>query len=94
MVEWESVPLVPVTVARYVPEAELLQLKYELPEPPLMLFGEREHEKLVELVVTERSTVPVNPLRELTWICELKLAPFWMILFGLAVIEKSGEGEV
>jgi len=24
----------------------------------------------------------------------LKLAPFWMILFGLAVIEKSGEGEV
>jgi hypothetical protein len=55
-----------VTVARYVPEAELLQLKYELPEPPVTVFGDSEQEKLVELVITERSTFPVKPFSELT----------------------------
>jgi len=44
-----------------LPGAEPVQERVEVPEPPVMLSGDGEHERLVELVVTTRSTVPVNP---------------------------------
>src|SRR2546428_8785053 len=49
--EWDSEPLVPVTVAAKVPAVEELQDKAEVPEPSVMLAEERVHDRLAELVV-------------------------------------------
>ena len=38
-----------------------MHVRVELPEPPVMLVDARVHERLVELVVTARLTVAVNP---------------------------------
>jgi len=38
-----------------------VQERVEVPEPPVTLVGERVHERLVELVVTERLTVAEKP---------------------------------
>ena len=51
----------------------------------------RVQTRLVELVVTTRVTVPVKPLRGLTVIVEVAVAPaLTLTLVGLAVIWKSG----
>ena len=39
VVEWLSEPLMPVTVTVYVPAVLLVQLRVEVPEPPVMLVG-------------------------------------------------------
>ena len=63
----------------------------EAPEPPVMLVELRVQTRLVELVVTTRVTVPVKPLRGLTVIVEVAVAPaLTLTLVGLAVIWKSG----
>ena len=42
----------------------------DVPEPPEILVVERLHERFVELVVTERETVLLKPLREVTLMIE------------------------
>jgi hypothetical protein len=61
--EWDRDPLIPVTVAEKVPAVEELQDRVDVPEPPVMLVEEREHDRLDELVVTERVTVPAKPFK-------------------------------
>lgn len=47
--------------------------------------------RLVELVVTARVTVPVNPFKDATEIVEVPVAPVFTVeLVGDAEIEKSG----
>jgi len=63
----------------------------EVPDPPEMVVELRLHERLVELVVTARVTVPVNPFSGDTVIVEMPVAPaFTFMLVGLAEMEKSG----
>lgn len=65
--------------------------RVEVPAPPVMLVEERLQARLVELVVTARVTVPVNPFSEATVITEVAATPaFAVALVGLALIEKSG----
>jgi hypothetical protein len=40
--------------------------RLDVPEPPLTLVRLKVHERLVELVVTARLTVPLNPFRGAT----------------------------
>ena len=62
----------------------------EVPDPPEMVVALRLHERLVELVVTARVTVPVNPFNGDTVIVELPVAlAFTFMLVGLAEMEKS-----
>ena len=49
----------------------LLHERVELPEPPAILVEESVHERLVELVVTARATVPPNPLIGATVMAEV-----------------------
>jgi hypothetical protein len=58
--EWDSEPLVPVTVAVKVPATEELHDRVDVPEPPVMLVEERVQDRLGELVETERLTVPAK----------------------------------
>jgi len=61
------------------------------PEPPVMLVEDRLQVRPVELVVTDRVTVPVNPLSEATVMVEVAATPaFAVTVVGLAVIPKSG----
>jgi hypothetical protein len=63
----------------------------EVPEPPVMLVDESEHERFVELVETASATVPLKPLRGATVIVEFrKSAAFEITVVGLAVSVKSG----
>ena len=65
--------------------------RVEVPAPLVILVEERLHDRLVELVVTARVTVPVNPLSEATVITEVAATPALAVaLVGLALIEKSG----
>jgi hypothetical protein len=57
-----SIPLVPVTAAEKLPDAEPVQNRVELPDPPLTLGGVTLHSRSVELVATVRETAPVKPL--------------------------------
>jgi hypothetical protein len=57
-----SVPLVPVTVAEKLPDAEPVQNRVDVPDPPIMLADETLHSRSVELVATVRETAPVKPL--------------------------------
>jgi hypothetical protein len=62
----------------------------EVPEPPVMVVEDRVQDRLVELVVTARVTVPVKPLTEATVMVEVPATPvFTLTLVGLAVIVKS-----
>jgi hypothetical protein len=62
----------------------------EVPEPPVMLVEDRVHDRLVELVVTARPTVPAKPLRGAIVIVEVPGLPTVAdTLVGLAVIVKS-----
>jgi hypothetical protein len=56
-----------------------------------MVVGLRLQERLVELVVTVRVTVPVKPFSGDAVIVELPVAPaFAVTLVGFAEMEKSG----
>src|SRR2546422_887333 len=60
-----------------------------------MLGGDGEHERLVELVDTARSTVPAKPLTGDTVIVEDPEAPtFGLRLVGLAATAKSWNARV
>jgi hypothetical protein len=64
--------------------------RVELPEPPATLVDERVHDKLVELVIEARVTVPVKPLTDATVTVDGPATPvFTEILTGLAEIAKS-----
>jgi hypothetical protein len=64
--------------------------KVEVPEAPLIDAEDRTQDRLVELVVTARVTVPVNPFRGDTAIEEVPGAPVVTeTLAGLAETEKS-----
>jgi len=61
----------------------------ELPEPPVMLVEEREHDRFVELLVTVSVTVPAKPSTGDTVIVELLDEPaLTLTLTGLAMIVK------
>jgi hypothetical protein len=62
----------------------------ELPEPPVTLVGESVQDRLVELVVTDKPTVPVKPSNGATVMVEVptKLTAV-LTLVGLAVRVKS-----
>ncbi len=68
----------------------LLHESIELPEPAEMLVEERLHDRLVELVVTAKLTVPVKPLTGATLVVEVPaMLVFTVTLVGLAPIVKS-----
>ena len=59
--------------------------RVEVPDPPAILVEVRVHDKLVELVVTARATVPANPFTGATVIAEAAATPvFTVTLVGLA----------
>ena len=61
-----------------------------MPEPPAIELDDRLHERLVELVVTERATAPVNPLSGATVIVEMaETLTLVETLLGFAVTVKS-----
>jgi hypothetical protein len=67
-----------------------VHVKVEVPDPPVMLVELRVHDRLVELVVTARPTVPENAFTGATVIVEVPATPvFTVTLVGLAVIVKS-----
>jgi hypothetical protein len=68
--EWESVPLVPVTVNMYVPATLELHETVAVPGA-VKLLGEIEAQLRPDGTVSVRVTVPLNPLRELTVIDEV-----------------------
>jgi hypothetical protein len=72
-----------------------VQERVDVPEPPVMLFEEKLHDRFVELVVTERETVPVKPFTGDTVIIEVPTIP-WVTatLVGLAFIVKSERAEM
>ena len=68
----------------------LEQERVELPDPPEMLALDSVHERLVELVVTERATVPVKLFNGETVIVDIPEVPVLVVtLVGLAEIAKS-----
>ena len=67
-----------------------MHVRVELPDPPVMLVELRVQVRLVELVVTERVTVPVNPLMGVTVIVDDPATPVFNATFvGLAETVKS-----
>lgn len=74
-----------------MPATEAWQERVDVPEPPVMLVGDRAHVRLVELVITLRLVVPVKPLTGDIVIVDVPVAPVLTeTLVGLAVIVKSG----
>jgi hypothetical protein len=73
-----------------LPGSEPLQDRVEVPEPPVILVDERTQTRFEEFVVTERATVPANPLVGATVMVEEPAAPtLTFTLVGFADIEKS-----
>ena len=73
-----------------MPAIDAEQERVEVPEPPTILVEDRVHERLVELVVTARVTVPVNPFTGATVMVDVPATPaFTVILVVLAVTVKS-----
>ena len=73
-----------------MPAMDAEQESVDVPEPPTILVEDRVHERLVELVVTARVTVPENPLTGATVIVEVPATPaFTVTLVVLAVTVKS-----
>jgi hypothetical protein len=67
-----------------------VQESVEVPEPLGRLVVERLHARFGELGLTDRATVPENPLNGETVIVELPGTPsLTEMLVGLAVTEKS-----
>jgi hypothetical protein len=72
-----------------LPVALPVQVRVDAPEPPTILVEESVHDRLVELVVTARPTVPANPLTGATVIVEVPATPVLTVtLVGLAVKVK------
>jgi len=68
-----------------------VQDRVDVPDPPEILVEDRLQDRLVELVVTARLTVPLNPLSGAIVIVEAAATPaFAVTLVGLALIVKSG----
>jgi len=66
------------------------QDRVEVPEPPVILVEDNVHERLVELVVTARVTVPAKPFTGATVIVEVPVTPALTVtLLELAVTVKS-----
>jgi hypothetical protein len=64
---------------------------FEVPEPPEIVVDDKVQERLGEVVVTLRVTVPVKPFMEATVIMERPGLPVvLLILVGFAVKPKSG----
>ena len=62
------------------------------PEPPAIVLDESVHDRLVELVVTVRVTVPVKVFRGATVTVEVPLTPALMVtVVGLDEMTKSGD---
>ena len=60
------------------------------PEPPARVVDDSLHERLVELVVADRVTVPVKPFRGAMLIVELPPTPaLTLTLVGLGEMVKS-----
>jgi len=75
-----------------LPAVEELQDRVTEPEAPVMLVDDSLHERLVELVVADRLTVPVKPFRGATLIVEAPPTPaLKVMLVGLEEMVKSGE---
>ena len=79
-----------------MPASEPVHERVELPVPPVMLEALSVQARLVELVVTGRVTVPLNPLMGLTVIVDEPATPVFNATFvGFAEIVKScGAGVV
>lgn len=91
--EWESDPLVPVTLAVYVPAVEPVQVSVDVPEF-VRLDGASLQERAERLVLFVRVTIPVKLWRAVTVIVELAATPtFAETVVGPAVIAKSGPTE-
>jgi len=68
-----------------------MQESVEVPDPPEMLVEDSVQERLVELVVTERATVPVKLFTGVTVMVDVPAVPVLVVtLVGLAEIVKSG----
>ena len=68
----------------------LLHDRVEVPEPPVIKEEESVHDRLAELVVTTRATVPAKPFSGLTVTIDVPAVPALTVtLVGLALIEKS-----
>jgi hypothetical protein len=73
-----------------LPAALPVQVRVDVPEPPVILVDDNEHDRLVELVVTARPTVPAKPFTGPTVIVEVPATPVLTVtLAGLAVTVKS-----
>jgi hypothetical protein len=67
-----------------------VQVSVEVPDPPVMLVEDNVHDRLVELVVTARPTVPAKPFNGATVMVEVPATPVLTVtLVGLAVTVKS-----
>ena len=74
-----------------MPESDPVHERVDVPDPPEILVEDRLQDRLVELVVTARLTVPLNPLSGAIVIVEVAATPaFAVTLVGLALIVKSG----
>ena len=73
-----------------MPAALPVHESVEVPEPPEILVEVSVQARFVELVVTARVTVPVNPFTGATMMVEVPATPtFTVTLVGLAVTVKS-----
>ena len=73
-----------------MPAIDALHDSVEGPEPPTILMADNVQDRLVELVVTARVTVPEKPFNGATVIVEVPATPaFTVILVVLAVTVKS-----
>jgi hypothetical protein len=87
--EWESEPVVPVTVTVKIPAEDPDTVRVEVPEPAT-LVGLKMAVRLASEVVADNATVPENPLRPVTVIVEVpELPAAKAIVVGLAAIVKS-----
>ena len=88
--EWESVPLVPVTVTVYVPAGPEHDREDVWDAPRTMLVGLRVHVNPAGDTVEVRATVPVKALTGATVMVEVAVAPARAVtLVGLAATVKS-----
>jgi hypothetical protein len=67
-----------------------VQDRVEVPDPPVIEVEVRVHDKLVELAVTARVTVPAKPLSRATVIVDVPATPaFTVTPVEFAAIVKS-----
>jgi len=65
--------------------------RFDVPDPPEIVVEDNAQERLGEVVVTPRLTVPVKPFREFTVTVEGPWLPVVVLtLVGLVVKPKSG----